>query len=42
MFTFIKNLFGQPHMMIISDLDDIFVPLLDGFFRLPEHSVINK
>jgi len=38
------NTLGQPQMMIVSDLEDIFVPLLDGFLCLPEDSrpVINS
>ncbi|CAF1314310.1 unnamed protein product [Adineta steineri] len=40
----IKNTLGQPQMMIVSDLEDIFVPLLDGFLCLPHESrgVINS
>jgi protein transport protein SEC24 len=40
----IKNTLGQPQMMIVSDLEDIFVPLLDGFLCLPQDSrgVINS
>ncbi|CAF1439646.1 unnamed protein product [Rotaria sp. Silwood1] len=40
----IKNTLGQPQMMIVSDLEDIFVPLLDGFLSTPEESrgVINS
>ncbi|CAF4308402.1 unnamed protein product, partial [Rotaria magnacalcarata] len=40
----IKNTLGQPQMMIVSDLEDIFVPLLDGFLGSPLESraVINS
>ncbi|CAF0921718.1 unnamed protein product [Didymodactylos carnosus] len=40
----IKNTLGQPQMMIVSDLEDIFMPLLDGFLVLPNESrtVINS
>ncbi|CAF1321649.1 unnamed protein product, partial [Rotaria sordida] len=40
----IKNTLGQPQMMIVSDLEDIFVPLLDGFLASPQDSrgVINS
>ncbi|CAF4144573.1 unnamed protein product [Rotaria socialis] len=40
----IKNTLGQPQMMIVSDLEDIFVPLLDGFLGSPleSRSVINS
>ncbi|CAF3349507.1 unnamed protein product [Rotaria sp. Silwood1] len=39
----IKNTLGQPQMMVVSELEDIFVPLLDGFLCSPQTSrnVIN-
>ncbi|CAF4624093.1 unnamed protein product, partial [Rotaria magnacalcarata] len=40
----IKSTLGQPQMMVVSDIEDIFVPLLDGFLCLPQTSrgVINS
>ncbi|CAF0886553.1 unnamed protein product [Rotaria sordida] len=40
----IKNTLGQPQMMVVSDLEDIFVPLLDGFLCSPQTSrgIINS
>ncbi|CAF0738073.1 unnamed protein product [Didymodactylos carnosus] len=40
----IKNTLGQPQMMIVSDLEEVFMPLLDGFLALPDESrnVINS
>ena len=29
---------AQPQMMVVSDVDDVFVPLLDGFLVKPSES----
>ncbi|CAF0839748.1 unnamed protein product [Adineta steineri] len=40
----IKTSLGQPQMMVVSDLEEIFVPLLEGFLCSPQDSrgVINS
>ncbi|UJR33555.1 hypothetical protein I4U23_020996 [Adineta vaga] len=39
----IRDSLGQPQMMVVSDLEEMFVPLLDGFLCSPQNSrgVIN-
>ncbi|KAL4239532.1 Protein transport protein Sec24C [Mactra antiquata] len=34
----VKGALAQPQMLVVSDVDDVFVPLLDGFFVTLEES----
>lgn len=34
----IKSCLAQPQMMVVGDIQDVFVPLLDGFLCDPEES----
>lgn len=36
-FIFQSNL-AQPQMMVVSDMEDVFVPLVDGFLVSPEEA----
>ena len=34
----LQSSLAQPQMMVVSDVDDVFVPLLDGFLVKPSES----
>ena len=43
-FFFLQSNLAQPQMMVVSDIEDVFVPLVDGFLVSPQEarSVVDR
>ena len=38
LFPILKGNLAQPQMMVVSDIEDVFVPLVDGFLVSPQEA----